>query len=214
MRMGVDGVPAVAVSWGRIDGWLASYAPASSALLNPPVEPGRLVSLEGVIGVAVPDELAESLGCHDGVSEWATLLPERSPLRTEAIGDTWQMLMEIASDVDGFVVRDWADEPWWHPLWIPWAESGDGDTHVIDLRPGADQGQLGWAVHDGYGDFSDAWPSLASYLHEVAEALTRGGGVRGMYPYLTSDGQLWWDDGPDCLSLNGRPITPAPTALG
>jgi hypothetical protein len=82
------------------------------------------------------------------------------------------------------------------------------------LAGGSESGRLGWAVHDGCGDFSDAWPSLAEYLHAVAEALTSGGGVRNLYPYLTSAGQLWWDNGPDCQTLNGRPLTTAPTLAG
>ena len=211
--MGVDGVPAVAVSWGRIDGWLASYAPAVAALLQPPVDPGDLELVERVLGVAVPADLAESLRCHDGAREWMCLLPEQSLLSAGEIVERWQLMMELAPHYDGFVTKPWDDEPWWHPLWMPWAEA-DGHLQVFDLRPGEESGRLGWALRTDGGDFSDAWPSLAAYLHEVAEALTHGGGVRGMYPYLASDGQLWWDDGSDCLSLNGEPITLAPTNRG
>ncbi|GAA4577779.1 hypothetical protein GCM10023193_82040 [Planotetraspora kaengkrachanensis] len=60
----------------------------------------------------------------------------------------------------------------------------------------------------------DSWPSLAVYLGDVSEALYLGGGVHGMYPYLTSDGQLWWDLGEDCRSLNGESLVPAPMGLG
>ncbi|GAA1549087.1 hypothetical protein GCM10009741_61320 [Kribbella lupini] len=201
----------MAASWRRIDTWLAAYSPTDLALLNPPVQPDRLESLERVLGVPVPDDLAESLRCHDGAREWSTMLPEQSLLSAEAIAERWQMLMELAPDFDGFETLEGNDEPWWHPLWVPWAEEAGGDPHVLDLRPGADAGRLGWAVHDGCGDFSDAWPSLADYMHTVAEALAHGGGVRGRYPYLTPDGRLWWDDGPDCQTLHGKPLTAAPT---
>jgi cell wall assembly regulator SMI1 len=136
--MNADVRPSVAASWRRIDTWLAAYSPTDLALLNPPVEPDRLEALERVLGVPVPDDLAESLRCHDGAA-------------------------------------------------------GLGGTTAA-------------------ATFSDAWPSLAEYLHAIAEALTHGGGVRGKYPYLTSDGRLWWDDGPDCQILNGKPLTAAPTS--
>ncbi|MCX4487080.1 MULTISPECIES: SMI1/KNR4 family protein [Streptomyces] len=212
--MNVDGLPSVSVSWRRIDAWLAVHAPASLALLNPPVDPDGLESVERVLGIELPTELGESLRCHDGASDWTSLLPEQSPLGAAGIAERWQMLTEIATENDGLATRPWDDEPWWHPLWIPWAESADGNAHVLDLRPGSESGRLGWAGHGGCGDFSDEWQGLAEYLHEVSQALSRGGGVRGMYPYLTSNRQLWWDLGPDCLSLDGEPLTAAPTGLG
>ncbi|GAA1140465.1 cell wall assembly regulator SMI1 [Kitasatospora gansuensis] len=205
---------AVSLSWQRIDAWLAVHAPATLALLEPPVAPEELEAAQRVLGVQFPVELCESLRCHNGVSQWASLLPEQSPLGAAGIAEHWRMCLEIASDNDGLVARPGDDEPWWHPLWVPWAESADGNAQVIDLRPGSEPGRLGWAGHSGGGDFSDQWPGLAPFLHEVAQALYRGSGVRDMYPYLTSDGQLWWDLGKNCQDLNGEPLTAAPAGLG
>ncbi|MFC9624291.1 hypothetical protein ACFTXM_31375 [Streptomyces sp. NPDC056930] len=98
-------------------------------------------------------------------------------------------------------------------MWVPWAGSADGNAHVIDLRPGRECGRLGWAGHSG-GDSSDAWSGLAAYLHEISRALYDGGGVSEMYPYLTWDGQLWWELGENCQFLNGDPLIPAPMGLG
>ncbi|MEU3045625.1 SMI1/KNR4 family protein [Streptomyces sp. NPDC006984] len=203
----------VSSSWQRIDAWLAVHAPTTLALLRPPVAADELESVQRALGVQLSVELRESLSCHNGVSEWTSLLPEQSPLGAADIAEHWRMCLEIASDNDGLVTRPWDDEPWWHPLWVPWAVSADGNAHVIDLRPGDEAGRLGWAGHSGGGDFSDSWPGLATYLHEVSRALYSGGGVREMYPYLTPDGQLWWDFGEDCQSLNDEPLMPAPLGL-
>ncbi|MFC8723561.1 SMI1/KNR4 family protein, partial [Kitasatospora sp. NPDC057198] len=177
--------PPVADSWRRIDSWLARHAPADLALLRPPADPAELAAAEEALGLPLPAELRASLRCHDGATEWTTLLPEQSPLGAAAIVEHRRMRMEDAADVDGFTTRPWDDEPWWHPRWLPWAEDAGGHAHVLDLRPGPSCGRLGWAGHSGGGDFTDSWPGLAAYLHAVAEALRHGGGVRGTYPYLT-----------------------------
>jgi cell wall assembly regulator SMI1 len=160
----------------------------------------------------LPGDLVESLRCHNGLSTWATLLPEQSPLSVSGIVDRRQTSMDVATENDGLTTRPWDDEPWWHPLWVPWAESADGAAQVIDQRPGPNAGRLGWAGHSGGGDFTDSWPDLASLLHAVAHALHEGGSVRGLHPYLTTQGELWWDE-EDCHELNGQPLRPAPIGL-
>ncbi|MFI8181071.1 SMI1/KNR4 family protein [Actinacidiphila glaucinigra] len=206
----------VSTSWRRIDAWLATHSASAPALLNPPASRGEVAAAERALGVRFPGELVESLCCHNGVADWAALLPEgQSPLAVAAIVDHWRMCMQVASDVDGLTVPPWEDEPWWHPLWVPWAVGADGTAQVLDLRPGPGHGRLGWAGHGGSGDFSDAVPSLALYLHEVAEALHHGGGVRGMHPFLTSDGGLWWDEVADHPAApDGGPLRAAPLGSG
>jgi cell wall assembly regulator SMI1 len=95
--------------------------------------------------------------------------------------------------MDGMLVDPSDKEPWWHPLWVPWAESADGNVQVIDLREGPGFGRLGWAGHTESGDFSDGWTSLGAYLSEVARALDEDGNVRGRSPFVSSDGQLRWE---------------------
>ncbi len=210
MRVSQPTMPSVADSWARIDAWLAAHAPASLAALRPPAHPDSIADAQHELGVELPAELVASLSCHDGLHQSANLLPEAQPLAAHRIVEHWQMCMEIAGDT-GLQPRPWDDEPWWHPLWIPWAEDG-GDAQVIDLRPGPGQGRVGVAVHDGGGDFSDAWPSLTAYLHAVAEALHVGGGVGPWYPYLRVDDGLWWDFAGES-ELNGEPLRPAPVGL-
>ena len=161
----------VSESWHRIDTWLAAHAPSSLARLNPPASQADIRDAERVLGIPLPGDLAESLRCHNGQHAQVSLLPEHvEPLPASAIAEHWRMRMDIAAGVDGLIAAPWADEPWWHLLWIPWAESAGGDAQVIDQRPGPDAGRVGWAVHDDCGDFTDSWPSLAALLHAFAQA--------------------------------------------
>ncbi|MDH6228807.1 SMI1/KNR4 family protein [Streptomyces sp. MJP52] len=196
-------------SWRRIDTWLAAHAASDAARLNPPATRDELQRAERLLGTPLPGDLAESLRCHNGVSAWSAFLPEQSPLTVSGVVDRWRTCRDVAAENDGLTRRPWDDEPWWHPLWIPWAEGADGGAQVIDQRPGPDAGRLGWAGHGGGGDFTDAWPDLASLLHAVARALTEGGGVRGLHPYLTARGELWWDE-EGREEIDGHPLRPAP----
>jgi cell wall assembly regulator SMI1 len=209
-------VPPVSSSWQRIDAWLATHAPASLALLNPPVTEEDLESAQRVVGVDFPAELSESLRCHDGLKRWTNLMPDKPPLSARDIAQLWEECMEIQQDLGEDTDRNAdgspAQEPWWHPLWIPWAEL-DGDAQVIDLRPGAGYGRLGMTFHDDCGvSPGSSWSGLAAYLHDVARALHLGGGVRGGYPFLMATGELWWDLGTSS-SLHGVPLVPAPVGL-
>lgn len=180
----------ISESRARIDAWLAAHAPATLALLNPPVQPTELETAQHLFGMPFPADLDESLSWHNGASEWTSVLPEQSPLGATALATRAQICVQIASSMDGMVVEPLDEEPWWHPLWVPWAESADGNVQVLDLREG---GRLGWAGHSSGGDFSSSWPGLADYLHEVALALYDGGGVRGLYPHLTRTGTCGGD---------------------
>ncbi|MCP2313654.1 SMI1/KNR4 family protein [Kitasatospora paracochleata] len=109
----------VSSSWQRIDAWPAVHAPATLALLRPPAAADELESAQQSLGVRFSVDLRESLSCHNGVSEWTSLLPEQSPLGAADIAEHGRMCLAIASDHDGLVARPWDDEPWWHPLWVP-----------------------------------------------------------------------------------------------
>jgi cell wall assembly regulator SMI1 len=196
-------------AWARIEAWLERHAPASAAVLAPLADPAEIAAAQVTLGLAFPAELVESLRRHNGLLEWANILPENPPLSVAGIVEHRQMCMDVAEGIDGLTPARPGDEPWWHELWLPFAGS-DGDSQVIDLRPGPEYGRLGWAIHDNGGYFDGAWPTLGAYLTEAAEALVIGSGVNGWYPYLTVDGELWWSTA-NQTELNGEPLWPAPT---
>lgn len=121
-------------SWHRIDAWLAVHAASDPALLSPPAAREEIREAERVLGIPLPGGLAESPRCHNGVSAWATVLPEHSPLAVTGGVEHWKTRMDVAAENDGLPPRPWDEEPWWHPLWVPWAEGADGAAQVIDLR--------------------------------------------------------------------------------
>ncbi|MEI8408481.1 MULTISPECIES: SMI1/KNR4 family protein [unclassified Kribbella] len=189
-------------SWASIDQWLARHAPATHAVLAPPATDADLSVM------ALPPELVESLRCHNGLTAWASILPEAPPSSAAEIAANWQLRMELSDDYDGFTVHPPNTEPYWHPSWIPWADS-DGDLQIIDLRPGPTHGRLAMAYHDSTADFTDSWPNLTAYLEAIVQSLHTGTAVNGWYPYLTTHQELWWDRGPDKTSVNDEPLVPA-----
>ncbi|WP_033338312.1 SMI1/KNR4 family protein [Catenuloplanes japonicus] len=186
-------------AWERIERWMAVHTPPSFALLAPPAT--DLSALTATLGYEVPPELAASLRRHDGLTGWANLFPEASPISAARIAAHYEMCLDILDDVE-----PGPGEPWWHPLWVPFAES-NGDALVIDLRPGPGHGRLGMAIHDAGGDFSDGYRSLGAFLTAIADALEHGGPVGSWHPYLTADNELWWSLAGE-TTLHGRPLTP------
>lgn len=187
-------------SWRSIDAWLARHAPATYAVLAPPATGAELAAMD------LPPEVVESLRCHNGLTEWANVLPEGPPSSAAEIAANYRIRLDLAED---FVYPP-DQEPYWHPAWIPWSDS-DGDLQFVDLRPGPTHGQLALAPHDGPVDFIDAFASLTGYLQAVVHSLDHGTGINNWYPYLTTHHELWWDQGPDKRSVNDEPLARAPT---
>jgi len=186
------------------------HAPGSAAVLAQAADQAAIVTAQAELGLSFPAELVESLRRHNGLTEWANVLPEAAPLSVAGIVEQRQMRMEIAADenVNGFTSYSPEAEPWWHELWLPFGDA-DGDLQVIDLRPGPAYLCVGDAPHDNPADFSDAWPSLGAYLTAVAEALEASAAAGLWYPYLTVNGELWWGLRGE-TELNGQPLQPAP----
>lgn len=197
---------AVSEAWTRIEHWMHQHAPASADALAPPAAPAELASAAKHLGFALPDELVETLSCHNGLLREANRLPEGSPLGTAGVIEEYEVRMLVASDLDGFSVMPTDEEPWWSPQWVPFS-ANDRKQQVIDLRPGAGQGRLGIAPKDGPGEFDAAWPSLGAYLTDVAQALETGRPVGYWHPYLLEDRTLWWSSAGE-TELNGEPLFP------
>lgn len=202
----------VTASWSRIDAWLAAHAPASLARLGPPAVPAALSSAERVLGVPLPAELAASLRCHDGVEPECHMFPEMDLLSTQGVVDQWELRNQVEEELFD---EDDADLPWsngnpfWHRLWIPVGHF-QGDLHVIDMRPGPEQGRMGWVSHDGSSSFTgDELPTLSTYLRYLADSLMTGPATDLWEdPHLNADGELiWW------LPLDPQGFRPAPVGL-
>jgi cell wall assembly regulator SMI1 len=197
-------------AWARIEDWLDRFAPISAAVLASPADRDEIAAAEAALGLALPPELVDSLCCHNGLIEWANILPKGPLLSVAGIVEQYQERMDIAEDVDGFTPHGPDAQPWWHELWLPFAAS-DGDLQVIDQRPGPGFARVGEAPHDNPGDFSQAWPSLGAYLANVADALETGGAVGAWNPYLNVRDELWWDLA-GATELNGEPLRAAPAS--
>ena len=202
----------VTEAWARIDTWLSAHAPFDLALLNPPADPAAVADAQVEMGLRFPPELIASFACHDGLRRWANMFPMQPPRPIAQIVEHWRMCVKINQDLtnnDDTLTDD--AEPWWHPQWIPWAEV-DGDAQVIDMRDGPDRGAVRMTCHDDVG-LDTGWPSLGSYLTEVADVLDNGGVVKNYWtPYLTRRSELWWAPVGE-TELNGEPLTPAPRTV-
>ncbi|MFJ1610990.1 hypothetical protein ACIOHS_48070 [Streptomyces sp. NPDC088253] len=90
---------------------------------------------------------------------------------------------------------DQTETPWWGTNWVP-VSGADGDDHFIDAGEGMWQNHLGDAAHDDQAYFL-GWPTLGSWLHEVAEAMEHHdeswfGAVSA--PKIDDRGDInWWD---------------------
>jgi cell wall assembly regulator SMI1 len=182
-------IPPVAVSWQRIDAWLAQNAPASHALLQPPAQPEAISRAEAAIGMPLPPDLRESLLCHNG-DGFPGILPCGPLYPVEEVVTARQARMSAWDPED----LDQLDAPWWGDNWIPFAGS-DGDHHFIDAGPALWHNHLGRAAHDDQAYFL-GWPTLGAWLHHVADALEHSEnrqyvGAVGR-PMLTDDGLIYW----------------------
>ncbi|MFF9346755.1 SMI1/KNR4 family protein [Streptomyces sp. NPDC014734] len=178
---------AVRSAWTRIDNWLRAHATVSYENLAPPADPREIEEAETAMGLALPDELLQSLACHNGLRSEDMTFPGGTPRSIAEIVSFRQLSMDIPrrgeSAPRGQAPPADGKEPWWDPQWIPWAHS-NGDAQVIDMREGPDQGRVGIQRHDGSGDFSRSWPSLSAYLEAVADVLEQGGTVLDLSPFV------------------------------
>ena len=191
-------------AWIAIEGWLGRFMPAGAGALAPGADPAAIAQAEKDLGLTFPPDVTESLLRHDGEIAYAGFFPSHSSLLSVAqIVSTRQLLVEVAKEGED-LGRDDSDEWWWHESWLPVTDL-DGCLDFVDLRPGPGYGRLGWRPLDGNADFSEGWTSLGAYLSAIATALTTGGGVDQVFPYLTADGELWYSSrSADVLLLRGR----------
>ncbi|WP_157963711.1 SMI1/KNR4 family protein [Actinocorallia populi] len=139
-------------SWVRLECWLAANAPGNFARLNPPAVPSAIAAAEEALGRVFPEDLRRVLLLRNGTNthdlsgnyhHGAGLLPEFGELLpVERIAGVHAMRVEIMQGhmevEEGF--GEWALSNWWHPDWLPIADSSSADGLFLDQRDGADQG--------------------------------------------------------------------------
>ncbi|MEV2255180.1 SMI1/KNR4 family protein [Streptomyces sp. NPDC050147] len=189
----------VSHSWQRIDSWLRDCAPGRYHALPPPATRGQVVAAEQRLGLRLPEQLTDSLLCHDGSAPWL-LPPVYTLLGTEAIVEHQRLQAhlenetraeylahDIPLEIDGQYAR-------WHPGWIPCASDDGGGYLVVDTQPGVQQGRVGTRDELGQSEFPPGriWTSLAEVLQAVANALENNEPLNG-YKRIIEDDDLRWD---------------------
>ncbi|MBL3803085.1 SMI1/KNR4 family protein [Streptomyces sp. BRB081] len=210
----------VALAWERIGRWLRAHAPASAALLRPPVGEAAIASVEESIGWPLPPALRAWYQLSDGIndpdgaaSRWPTaFLPGRQ---------AWYRLDQLQ---DAYVMqtRDWEREPGRVPVSCVTGDIWHG--LYVDARPKEPSyGAMGrWTIElepELLAPGSAAgWP-LETWLSAVADALEQGrclvepGGrrVEDMWPALTVCEGLTWVDPHDPRRIpEGRALLDGP----
>lgn len=141
--------------WQRLEQHLVSQNPGLSADLNPGTTLELIRSLETTLGQNLTADFAESLLLHDG--QRASDLPVFYGYRFLSCDEiqkqwmTWTNLLR-----DGKFKRFKADpqtgiqNAWWHPAWVPFAATSEGDCLCLDLAPdvGGVHGQVISVWHD------------------------------------------------------------------
>ncbi|MFK0172444.1 DUF6461 domain-containing protein [Streptomyces sp. NPDC090306] len=217
--------PPVADSWHRIETWLAVHAPRTYASLPAPLSAEGIADAERRTGIAFPPDLAASLGRHNGVrgvrgtfGEGSVfVLPGREVLMdAEEIvrrAESFRGFLATADDPGG------ADEPWWHPQFLMFADGLAPDGLILDCRPGPGFGRVGdYGKYDGAGFQGPS--GLAELLCEVADGLEQGR-ARDAHgweyvPVVWEGGLIWQRDPgplpplPSLFALAAARTEPAP----
>ncbi|GAA5192775.1 hypothetical protein GCM10023322_53070 [Rugosimonospora acidiphila] len=198
-------------SWFRIERWLATHAPRTATTLRPPAEPAAIAECRRITGVTFPDDLIASLLRHDGSApEYPSfVLPGGyRPMPVADIAPAWRISTGGPARTDGLALASGpapasglapagAEGPlpggYWHPKWIPFADTNALDALLVDCRLGENRGAVGTHRRgDGDGARLGHWPSVGALLMEVADALEWRRPVGRWLP-VTLDGRLTWE---------------------
>lgn len=128
--------------WERLEQHLISHNPGLSAELNPGTTLELIRALEIALGQNLTADFVESLLLHDGQRGCA--LPVFYGYRflsCDEIQQQWKMWTNLLNA--GKFKRFKADPQtgiqhvWWHPAWVPFAATSEGDCLCLDLAPDA-----------------------------------------------------------------------------
>ncbi|MBA0053403.1 SMI1/KNR4 family protein [Streptomyces sp. AJS327] len=188
--------PPLALSWSRVESWLAAHAPATHRELAPPAERADIAEAERALGVPFPPSLVESLSRHDG-SGYHELVFMYRLLSVAEIVDRATMCRRIRREA-GLPREHPPDQDvydGWDDLWIPFATDDCGNHLVLDQRSVRAPARVGLDDHEQGGRFGvhPVYRSLPTLLDAVAHALETGEVVHHWEPIVTSEGELEWE---------------------
>ena len=166
--------------WRRVEAALDTYDPDLKGDLEPGASDAAIAAAEAALGVRLPDEYRASVRIHDGIGTYLMDSWQLSPLET--VLRRWEMFQSFVADGTltlGEVARVRAKGPVrkerWNSRWIPIAENGGGDDHLLDLdpAPGGAVGQVLYRTRESTAVAVIA-PSFGAYLTLFADDLEAG----------------------------------------
>lgn len=176
----------VSLLWPQIETWLKTHTPDLWKIRQPLHSPGAseeaLQQMEAELGVTLPDDFKAFYHLHNGqgaefllagVSGWGWC-------SLNQIVSFWHMYQDFAADGtfadrdDEVTVRGPIQPVFWHPRWIPFAQSYEGSHYCLDLAPGP-SGKIGqvinWNNGDGPGEvLFPSFEAMLTLFLEDAEA--------------------------------------------
>lgn len=187
-------------TWGRIEAWLRTNAPASDDHLGVPARRDEIPPVATLVGEPLPDDLVAWWRRSCGTTSFfaGRLLTGFAPYSIDEAMECRTMMLEIAA-CDDADLADLAAEPagspcWnWLPMWVPIAYDSGGDFLFLDLRPGPERGCIMQWYEADFATGDPKWRNVATMLAEIADALEHGTEVNGVRPKVLDDGTIHWD---------------------
>lgn len=164
-------------SWRAIERWLASNAPELAQQLRGGATRDELEQAEQRLGFALPPELRECYGVHNG-GGWFLLPFEDEFLSLSQVVTRWAMMNDLgfgrAEDLPNVGTAIGPVKPlWWNDRWLPLL--GTSSMVCVDLDP-ADGGRPGQLIEFLKDDPRRRvlYDSLGSWLEHWATELESG----------------------------------------
>jgi len=190
----------VDVTWDRIEAWLRVNAPTSDEHLGTPARKDAIPPVATLVGEPLPDDLVAWWRRSCGTTSFFAgqlLPPGFAPYSIEQAVECRAMMLDIAACDDSELAAlsaEPAGSPCWNwlPMWVPIAHDTGGDNLFVDLRPGPEHGCVTQWYETEFATVDPKWPSVATMLAEIADALEHGTEVHGVRPEVLDDGTLEW----------------------
>ena len=126
--------------WQQIDDWYRTQN--ASHLLYAGASAAEITAAEQAMGMRFPDEVRQSLACHNGSAEYGSGWVYGELLSLARMQDErriWMDLLEAGSfdDLAAFNHESGQITPgWWHPQWLPLDADGGGNGNFVDCLHG------------------------------------------------------------------------------